>query len=68
MAKLSYNIADSPPNSSFSVTARREGGAVQVCAMVGRVNQSILQIQYTGNNETGMVVVELEMVSGDGRL
>jgi len=52
---LRYNVPESPANSGFqlSVDQKVGGSALDVCA------------QYTGNREkTGMVVMEVEMVSG----
>merc|ERR1719323_2740719 len=50
---LRYNTPDSPQNSGFTLTATQEGSDLNVCGT------------YTGSQpETGMVVMEVEMVSG----
>jgi len=50
---LRYNTPNAPQNSGFALTAAQEGSDLNVCA------------QYTGTqSETGMVVMEVEMVSG----
>jgi alpha-2-macroglobulin len=50
---LRYNTPEAPANSGFTLTAAQEGSGLNVCG------------QYTGSqSETGMVVMEVEMVSG----
>jgi alpha-2-macroglobulin len=50
---LRYNTPEAPANSGFTLTAAQEGSGLNVCG------------QYTGSqSKTGMVVMEVEMVSG----
>ena len=63
-----YNIPDAPQNSGFTLTAAQEGSDLNVCGKVGGYNTNKnykIILQYTGSqSETGMVVMEVEMVSG----
>jgi len=50
---LRYNTPEAPQNSGFTLTAAQDGSDLNVCG------------EYTGSqSETGMVVMEVEMVSG----
>jgi alpha-2-macroglobulin len=50
---LRYNTPEAPENSGFTLTAAQAGSDLNVCG------------QYTGSqSKTGMVVMEVEMVSG----
>merc|ERR1719509_634481 len=64
---LRYNIPEAPATSGFDLTAVQKGNGVTVCARVSHhlSTPPNPDPQYTGSQkETGMVVMEVDMVSG----
>merc|ERR1719319_2126027 len=64
---LRYNIPEAPATSGFDLTAVQKGNGVTVCARVSHhlSTRPNPDPQYTGSQkETGMVVMEVDMVSG----